>query len=157
MRMRSRFAGAHMSPGAYDGPLAFHDNDRVRLCASILRESCSNVTTLTKEKKSMKSNPSSDLTVVPTAPSDETLFHAMRKIENKIAHRAYELFALSGYTDGHDLDDWLRQAGGRSGLFLIVQPDLSYCRSPGRGRCESREGDSQQRRTGDHAAEEGSR
>lgn len=31
----------------------------------------------------------------------------MHDIENAIARRAYELFALSGFTDGHDLNDWL--------------------------------------------------
>jgi HSP20 family protein len=31
----------------------------------------------------------------------------MEEIENKIARRAYELFASSGFTDGHDLEDWL--------------------------------------------------
>jgi len=31
----------------------------------------------------------------------------MDEIENRIARRAYELFASSGFTDGHDLEDWL--------------------------------------------------
>lgn len=28
-------------------------------------------------------------------------------MQNRIARRAYELFASSGFTDGHDLEDWL--------------------------------------------------
>lgn len=36
------------------------------------------------------------------------LFHEMRDLHHLIARRAYELFAKSGFTDGHDLDDWLR-------------------------------------------------
>jgi HSP20 family molecular chaperone IbpA len=35
------------------------------------------------------------------------LLQNISEIENKIARRAYELFASSGSTDGHDLEDWL--------------------------------------------------
>ena len=31
----------------------------------------------------------------------------MDEIENRIASRAYDLFASSGFTHGHDIEDWL--------------------------------------------------
>ncbi len=40
--------------------------------------------------------------------SEHHLFHEMRDIHYLIARRAYQLFADRGFTDGHDLDDWLR-------------------------------------------------
>jgi HSP20 family protein len=36
------------------------------------------------------------------------LFNDMSKWSNDIAKRAYELFVTSGFTNGHDLDDWLK-------------------------------------------------
>ena len=41
-------------------------------------------------------------------PSTEGSFlQSVADIKKRIAQRAYELFAWSGFTDGHDLDDWL--------------------------------------------------
>jgi HSP20 family molecular chaperone IbpA len=51
--------------------------------------------------------------VVPVKPiaideiSLDTLFKEMSDWSNRIAQRAYEFFAASGFTNGHDLDDWL--------------------------------------------------
>jgi len=39
-------------------------------------------------------------------PTDSSL-QSIADIQNRIARRAYELFASSGFTDGHDLEDWL--------------------------------------------------
>lgn len=36
------------------------------------------------------------------------LFQEMSDVHHLIARRAYQLFAGSGFTDGHDLEDWLR-------------------------------------------------
>lgn len=36
------------------------------------------------------------------------LFHEMQDLHHLIARRAYELFANSGFSHGHDLNDWLR-------------------------------------------------
>lgn len=37
----------------------------------------------------------------------QTFLQNIADMQNRIAHRAYELFASSGFTDGHDLEDWL--------------------------------------------------
>lgn len=37
----------------------------------------------------------------------ERFLERIADVENRIARRAYELFASSGFTDGHDLEDWL--------------------------------------------------
>lgn len=36
----------------------------------------------------------------------ERLLQSFADIQNRIARRAFELFASSGFTDGHDLEDW---------------------------------------------------
>lgn len=36
----------------------------------------------------------------------ETFLQSITDMQNKIARRAYELFAGSGFTNGHDLQDW---------------------------------------------------
>ena len=55
----------------------------------------------------MKHETSTELTVAPKAVPESMFLQKMDEIENRIAHRAYELFAASGFTDGHDLEDWL--------------------------------------------------
>ncbi len=55
----------------------------------------------------MKHHTSTELTVAPGPLPERSLLRSIGEIENKIARRAYELFASSGFTDGHDLEDWL--------------------------------------------------
>ena len=38
----------------------------------------------------------------------ENILDKMTEWSNRIAKRAYELFAGSGFTNGHDLDDWFK-------------------------------------------------
>lgn len=38
----------------------------------------------------------------------EKVFDRMQKIQDSIAHRAFELFAGNGQTFGHDLEDWFK-------------------------------------------------
>jgi HSP20 family protein len=38
----------------------------------------------------------------------DSLFKEMAEWSNRIAKRAYEFFANSGFTNGHDLDDWFK-------------------------------------------------
>ena len=56
----------------------------------------------------MKNETSTELTIAPKPLPEDLFLREMDEIENKIARRAYELFASSGFTDGHDLDDWLK-------------------------------------------------
>jgi HSP20 family protein len=46
------------------------------------------------------------LAVSTGALPESSFVKRMQDIENAIACRAYELFASSGFTDGHDLNDW---------------------------------------------------
>ena len=55
----------------------------------------------------MKHDTSTELTTAPKALPESMFLRKMAEIENTIARRAYELFTLSGFTDGHDLADWL--------------------------------------------------
>ncbi len=55
----------------------------------------------------MKHHTSTELTVALRPLPERSLLRSIDEIENKIARRAYELFASSGFTDGHDLEDWL--------------------------------------------------
>src|SRR5208337_1534324 len=55
----------------------------------------------------MKHEASKELAIAPKALPESMFLRKMDEIENRIAHRAYELFAASGFTDGHDLEDWL--------------------------------------------------
>lgn len=57
-------------------------------------------------KKSSEAQPANQGIVVLF--SEHHLFHEMRDVRHLIARRAYQLFADREYTDGHDLDDWLR-------------------------------------------------
>ncbi|SRR5208337_1724572 len=55
----------------------------------------------------MKHEASKELAIAPKALPESMFLRKMDEIENRIARRAYELFASSGFTDGHDLEDWL--------------------------------------------------
>lgn len=55
----------------------------------------------------MKHDSSTDLTIVPKPLSENLFLRKMDEIQDKIARRAYELFASRGFADGHDLEDWL--------------------------------------------------
>ena len=55
----------------------------------------------------MKHHTSTVLTIAPRPLSENSALSKMAEIENTIARRAYELFASSGFTNGHDLEDWL--------------------------------------------------
>jgi len=60
---------------------------------------------------------------VAAKPSGETsLLQSIADMQNRIARRAYELFASSGFTDGHDLEDWLL---AESELFGKMPVELS--------------------------------
>jgi hypothetical protein len=46
------------------------------------------------------------LTLTPGSSAETSLLRRMQDIQDTISRRAYELFASSGFTDGHDLGDW---------------------------------------------------
>jgi len=50
---------------------------------------------------------SKELAIAPKPLPESMFVRKMEEIENRIARRAYELFASSGFTDGHDMEDWL--------------------------------------------------
>lgn len=50
---------------------------------------------------------STELAIAPRSRAENSFLSSMDEIESKIARRAYELFASSGFTNGHDLEDWL--------------------------------------------------
>jgi HSP20 family protein len=70
----------------------------------------------------MKHHPSTELTIAPKPLTESSFLRSIAEIENKIARRAYELFASSGFTDGHDLEDWLF---AESELFSRMPVELS--------------------------------
>jgi len=47
-----------------------------------------------------------ELSIAPKSLPESSILRKMAEIQNTIARRAYELFASSGFTDGHDLADW---------------------------------------------------
>jgi HSP20 family protein len=47
------------------------------------------------------------LTIANRDLPEKSLFRSIEEIQDNIAKRAYELFASSGFTDGHDIEDWL--------------------------------------------------
>ena len=47
------------------------------------------------------------LTIAPIPSSERSLPRTLADTQDRIARRAYELFASSGFTDGHDIEDWL--------------------------------------------------
>jgi len=55
----------------------------------------------------MKPDTATELTITPKPLPENLFLRKMDEIENRIARRAYELFASSGFTDGHDIEDWL--------------------------------------------------
>ena len=55
----------------------------------------------------MNHHTSTEQTVATRSVPERSLLQSIGEIENKIARGAYELFASSGFTDGHDLEDWL--------------------------------------------------
>ena len=57
------------------------------------------------------------------APStDDALLELAREINDRIACRAYELFESSGFTHGHDREDWLR---AESEILVNVSVDIT--------------------------------
>ena len=60
-----------------------------------------------KTGKATKLQPGGRATT-PEIVSGEELGGLALKIQDAIAHRAYELFEARGYRDGHDLEDWFR-------------------------------------------------
>lgn len=44
--------------------------------------------------------------IVSKREGPKDLFQEMSEWTNRIARRAYQLFQMRGFTDGHDLDDW---------------------------------------------------
>ena len=67
----------------------------------------------------MKHHP---LAIAPKPSSDAPFLRSIEDMQNRIARRAYELFASSGFTDGHDLEDWLL---AESELFGKMPVELS--------------------------------
>lgn len=47
------------------------------------------------------------LMITPKPSTEGSFLQSTADVQKSIAHRAYELFALSGFTDGHDMEDWL--------------------------------------------------
>ena len=54
----------------------------------------------------MKHDTATKLTVTRRPLPGNSFLRKVDEIEDRIARRAYELFASRGFTDGHDLDDW---------------------------------------------------
>lgn len=57
--------------------------------------------------KSELTNRSKVLPIVTKPASPNDLFREMFEWTDRIAKRAYDLFQLRGFAEGHDLDDWL--------------------------------------------------
>lgn len=47
------------------------------------------------------------LTIASKPSTEASLLRTLADTQDRIARRAYELFASSGFTDGHDIEDWL--------------------------------------------------
>jgi HSP20 family protein len=47
------------------------------------------------------------LSLAPKPSTEGSFLQNIADIQKRIARRAYELFASNGFTDGHDLEDWL--------------------------------------------------
>jgi len=62
------------------------------------------------------------LTIAPKSSSEDSLLRTLADMQNRVARRAYELFASSGFTDGHDIEDWLF---AESELFGKMPVELS--------------------------------
>jgi len=66
------------------------------------------------------------LTIAPKPTSEGSLLPTFADLQDRVARRAYELFALSGFTDGHDMEDWLF---AESELFGKMPVELSQTES----------------------------
>ncbi|HXY14965.1 MAG TPA: Hsp20 family protein [Terriglobales bacterium] len=66
------------------------------------------------------------LTIAPKPTSEGSLLPTLADIQDRVARRAYELFASSGFTDGHDMEDWLF---AESELFGKMPVELSQTES----------------------------
>ena len=66
------------------------------------------------------------LTIAPKRTSEGSLLPNLADIQDRVARRAYELFASSGFTDGHDMEDWLF---AESELFGKMPVELSQTES----------------------------
>jgi HSP20 family molecular chaperone IbpA len=66
------------------------------------------------------------LTIAPKPTSEGSLLPTIADIQDRVARRAYELFASSGFTDGHDMEDWLF---AESELFGKMPVELSQTES----------------------------
>jgi len=55
----------------------------------------------------MKHHASTELAIAPGTLPENAIFQHVAELENRISERAYDLFRSSGFTDGHDLEDWL--------------------------------------------------
>ncbi|HLJ30139.1 MAG TPA: Hsp20 family protein [Candidatus Angelobacter sp.] len=53
-------------------------------------------------------SPAKDKDVAVHEVSLDSMFQQMSQWSDRIAQRAYEFFVNSGFTDGHDVDDWFR-------------------------------------------------
>jgi len=47
------------------------------------------------------------LTIAPKPSTEGSFLQSIVDMQNRIARRAFDLFASSGFTDGHDREDWL--------------------------------------------------
>jgi len=56
--------------------------------------------------KTELTNPGKVLPIITKPEGPKDLFREMFEWTDRIAKRAYELFGMRGFTDGHDLDDW---------------------------------------------------
>ncbi len=79
----------------------------------------------------------------PEIVSGEGLGDFASKIQEAIAHRAYELFEARGYQDGHDLEDWFR---AESELLHPVKVKTWESEREDRGDARFQGGGSQDRR-----------
>lgn len=48
-----------------------------------------------------------ELTIATRPLPERSILRNLADVERKIARRAYELFSASGFTNGHDMEDWL--------------------------------------------------
>ncbi len=56
----------------------------------------------------MKSTAITPSPVISTLIKDDPFLARMAELQQSIARRAFDLFTWSGFTEGHDLDDWLK-------------------------------------------------
>ena len=60
----------------------------------------------------MKAHETTELATTPIKTEllfqNHPLLERFENIQRQIERRAYEIFKAGGFTDGHDLDDWLK-------------------------------------------------